>query len=89
MSDHERFPQVAHQKWANECIAHFFSESLICSFLAKTSNSLKKTDERIPSPVIQWIWYSEDHYYGNDFEGENDKKDSYYDREDHDYGNDF
>ena len=24
MSDHERFAQVAHQKWANEWITHFF-----------------------------------------------------------------
>ena len=31
MSDCEQIAQVAHQKWANEQIAHFLSELLICS----------------------------------------------------------
>ena len=35
MSNHERFAQVAHQKWANEWIAVFLSQSLIRSFFAK------------------------------------------------------
>ena len=35
ISNHERFAQVAHQKWANEQIARFFSESLIRSFFRK------------------------------------------------------
>ena len=33
--DREWIVQVAHQKWANERIAHFFSKSLIRSFLGK------------------------------------------------------
>ena len=42
MSDHERFAQVAHKKWAT------MSES----FRALTKNELfaEKTDEQIPSP---------------------------------------
>ena len=39
MSDHERIAQVAHQKWANEWIAH----SLIFG----------QNDERIPSPAAK------------------------------------
>ena len=35
MSDREWIAQVAHQKWVNEWIAHFLSESLIHSFLDK------------------------------------------------------
>ena len=35
MSDRERIAQVAHQTWANERIARFFSELLIRSFLGK------------------------------------------------------
>ena len=35
MSDHEQIAQVAHQKWANEWIACFLSESFIRSFLGK------------------------------------------------------
>ena len=41
MSDREQIAQVAHQKWANEWIAHFFeriADSLI--FGQKTSDSL-------------------------------------------------
>ena len=33
--NHERIAQVAHQKWANEWIARFLSESLIRSFFRK------------------------------------------------------
>ena len=63
MSDHERFVQVAHQKWANEWIALFLSESLIRSFFRKkrakkfrwnliTSNwDDSKTKNRVPVPV--------------------------------------
>ena len=35
ISNREWIAQVAHQKWANERIASFFRESLICSFLGK------------------------------------------------------
>ena len=38
MSDHEKFAQVAHQKWDNEQIAHFFER--IAHFFAK--------NERLP-----------------------------------------
>ena len=35
MSDCEQIAQVAHQRWANEWIANFFSKLLIRSFLGK------------------------------------------------------
>ena len=41
MSNHERITQVAHQKWANEWIVHFW---------AKNELFARKTDKRIPSP---------------------------------------
>ena len=52
MSDRERIAQVAHQKWANEWIAHFFeriAHSLI--FGQKTSDSLGKPMSEFPAPV--------------------------------------
>ena len=53
MSDHERIAQVAHQKWANEQITHFLSESLICSlFWHKTSNSLRNWMSKFPTLKI-------------------------------------
>ena len=65
LSDHERFAQVAHQKWATERIAHFFEKmsdwanrSLFwanCSFayfLAKNERFAQKTNERVPSPEV-------------------------------------
>ena len=55
----ERIPQVAHQKWVNERFAHFFER--IAHFLEgithwlifsqKMSDSLRKPDERVPSPA--------------------------------------
>ena len=41
-SDCERFAQVAHDKWGNEQIPHFFSESLVRSFVPPKKKSLKK-----------------------------------------------
>ena len=53
MRDHERFAQVAHQKWANERITHFFeriAHSLI--FSQKTNDSLRKPMSEFPSLVL-------------------------------------
>ena len=50
MSDCERIAQVAHQKWANEWIAHFFEQiahSLI--FGQKTSNSFGNQMSEFPA----------------------------------------
>ena len=52
MSDRERIAQVAHQKWVNERIARFFSESLIRKFLAKNERFAQKTNEQIQSPAF-------------------------------------
>ena len=52
MSDHEQIAQVAHQKWANEWIAHFFewiAHSLI--FWQKTSDSLGNQMSEFPALV--------------------------------------
>ena len=46
----ERITQVAHQKWANEQIAHFFGAN--CSFahlLQKTCNLLRKQMSKFPT----------------------------------------
>ena len=56
MSDHERIAQVVHQKWANEQIANFFRESLICSFMGKKWAIRSETDERIPSPDLSYTF---------------------------------
>ena len=71
MSDHERFAQVAHQKWAtmseslrsltkNDRMSKslvFLSESLIRSFL--NEQFAQKTDERILSPAyLQQMSYT-------------------------------
>ena len=47
----EQIAQVAHQKWANERIA-FFKEQITHLFIFshKKGDSLRKTDELIPSP---------------------------------------
>ena len=53
MSDHDRFTQVAHQKWANERITCFFewiAHSLY--FLQKTSNSIRKPMSEFPALII-------------------------------------
>ena len=53
MSDCERIAQVAHQKWANEWIAHFFeriAHSLI--FGQKTSDLLGKPMSKFPAQGI-------------------------------------
>ena len=54
----ERFPQVAHQKWAHEWIAHFltnrsFFERIahLLIFLQKTSDSLRKPMSEFPALV--------------------------------------
>ena len=50
MSDREQIAQVAHQKWANEWIAHFFeriAHSLI--FGQKTSDLLRKPMSEFPA----------------------------------------
>ena len=50
MSNHEWIAQVTHQKWANERITVFLSESLIGSFFCKkTSNSLRKLMSEFPT----------------------------------------
>ena len=45
VSNREQIAQVAHQKWANEWIAHFW---------AINERFVRKTDERIPSHVQKW-----------------------------------
>ena len=42
-----RSPKMS--KWANERIAHFLSDSFICSFFAKTSDSLRKPMTEFPA----------------------------------------
>ena len=44
MSDHEIIAQVAHQKWANERIAH------LLIFSQKNEHFAQQTDEQIPGP---------------------------------------
>ena len=54
MRDRERIAQVAHQKWANEWIAHFFeqiADSLI--FGQKTSDSLGNQMSEFPTLQIR------------------------------------
>ena len=52
MSDHERFAQVVHQKWANEWIAHFFERIAHSLFFGlKTSNLLGKPMSEFPALV--------------------------------------
>ena len=54
MSDHERFAQVAHQKWAKEQISCFFEQiahSLI--FLQKMSHSLRKPMSKFPTLIFR------------------------------------
>ena len=56
MSDHERIAQVAHQKWANEWIPHFFEQiahSLI--FGQKTSYSLGNQMSEFPARLYSLI----------------------------------
>ena len=61
MSDREGIVQIAHQKWANEWIAHFF-ERFARSFIFGKKRAIRsenrKTDERIPSPDLSrhFIW---------------------------------
>ena len=47
----ERIAQVAHQKWANERIAHFFERiaPLLSFFAIKTSDSLRKPMSEFPA----------------------------------------
>ena len=53
MSDCEGIAQVAHQKWANEHIAHFLSKWLICSlFRQTTSNSHQGQDSMSDFPTL-------------------------------------
>ena len=47
MNDRELIAQVAHQKWANEWIAH----RSITHFWEKNERFARKTDDRIPSPA--------------------------------------
>ena len=59
---YERIAQVAHQKWANEWIDHFFeriAHSLI--FRQKTSNLLGKLMSEVPAlKIIGAVWPSEE-----------------------------
>ena len=50
MSDHERFAQVAHQKWMNEWIACFFSKWVNHSFFEQIAHSLIFLQKTIKSP---------------------------------------
>ena len=55
MSDHERIAQVAHQKWANEWIAHFFERiAHLLIFGQKTSDSLRKLMSKFKALVITY-----------------------------------
>ena len=50
MSNHERIAQVAHQKWANEWIAHFFEQiAHLLIFGQKTSDSLGNQMSEFPA----------------------------------------
>ena len=50
MSDREQIAQVAHQKWANEWIAHFFEQiTLSLIFGQKTSDSLRNQMIEFPA----------------------------------------
>ena len=50
MSDRARIAQVAHQKWANEQIAHFFEQiAHLLIFGQKTSDSLGKPMSKFPA----------------------------------------
>ena len=63
MSNREIFAQVAHQKWANEQIAHFFERiTHLPIFSQKNQQFTQKTDERIPNPakIIPDLWLSAD-----------------------------
>ena len=51
----EQIAQVAHQKWANEQISHFFER--IAHSLMGNLRFAQKIDEQIPSPDIFTIWY--------------------------------
>ena len=63
MSNCEISAQVAHQKWANEQIAHFFEQiAHLLIFSQKNQWFTQKTDERIPNPakIIPDLWLSAD-----------------------------
>ena len=69
MNNCEWITQVAHQKWANKQIAHFF-EQIIHSlmFLAKTSDSLRILMSKVPtlpSPPLYQTLYREQWKSGN------------------------
>ena len=52
MSDRERIAQVAHQKWANEWIAHFFERiAHLLIFGQKSSDSLGKPMSEFPALI--------------------------------------
>ena len=57
MSHREQIAPVAHQKWANERIAHFFIKSIILSLFAKlfvkNERFAQKTDDKIPNPDLK------------------------------------
>ena len=50
LTKNEQIAQVAHQKWANEWIAGFLSESLIRSFLGKKRAIRSENRWAISSP---------------------------------------
>ena len=56
MSNCEQIAQVAHQKRANEQIAHFLSELLICSlFWQKVSDLLQNSMRKFPTLIMdEW-----------------------------------
>ena len=63
MSDHERIAQVAHQKLANEWIAHFFQQMAhLLIFGQKTSGSLGNQMSEFPAlnisfkKKISWVF---------------------------------
>ena len=55
MSDCEQIAQVAHQKWANEWIAHFFERiAHLLIFGQKTSDSLGNKMSKFPALKSCW-----------------------------------
>ena len=56
MSNPEIFAQVAHQKWANEQIAHFFEQiAHWLIFMQKMSDSLIKPMSEFPALQLLYI----------------------------------
>ena len=58
MSNREIFAQVAHQKWKNEQIAHFFERiAHLLIFSQKTSDSLRKPMKEFPILLKSYLTF--------------------------------